>query len=114
MEVKRSRPASPILSFDAFDAPRTGRPAMRDQSRAIGRRLYDGVIATEKAEEVDAFAEGYIQNTGWRSSTTATVATSSFTRPTPWRAFVRSRRIGRNTASEHTHRHSRWQKSPIL
>jgi hypothetical protein len=38
---------------------------MRDQSRAIGRRLYDGVIATEKAEEVDAFAEGYIQNTGW-------------------------------------------------
>jgi hypothetical protein len=65
VEVKRRRPASPILSFDAFDAPRTGRPAMRDQSRAIGRRLYDGVIATEKAEEVDAFAEGYIQNTGW-------------------------------------------------
>jgi hypothetical protein len=50
VEVKRRRPASPILSFDAFDAPRTGRPAMRDQSRAIGRRLYDGVIATEVDE----------------------------------------------------------------
>ena len=29
------------------------------------RRLYDGVIATGRAEDVDTVAEGYIQNSGW-------------------------------------------------
>jgi steroid delta-isomerase-like uncharacterized protein len=48
-----------------FGAPRTGRPATREESRAIGRRLYDGVITTGNANHVDALAEGYLQNTGW-------------------------------------------------
>ena len=29
------------------------------------RRLYDGVISTGRAEDVDALAEDYIQNSGW-------------------------------------------------
>jgi predicted SnoaL-like aldol condensation-catalyzing enzyme len=29
------------------------------------RRLYDGIIATGNAEDVDMLAEGYIQNSGW-------------------------------------------------
>ncbi|MFD8001777.1 ester cyclase [Streptomyces mirabilis] len=48
-----------------FDTPRLGRPATADESRAVGRRLYDGAITTGVAEDVDALAEGYIQNTGW-------------------------------------------------
>src|ERR1700704_5775859 len=58
-ETQTPRVSDPFF-FDAFDGARTGRPATRDESRAIGRRLYDGVIATGKAEEVDALAEGYI------------------------------------------------------
>jgi predicted ester cyclase len=50
----------------AFDAPRTGRRISRDESRAVGRRLYDdGAIATGVANDVDMQADGYIQNTGW-------------------------------------------------
>ncbi|MGV9310770.1 ester cyclase [Streptomyces sp. NPDC003691] len=49
----------------AFDAPRTGRAVTSDESRAVGRRLYDGAITTGVAEDVDALAEEYIQNTGW-------------------------------------------------
>jgi predicted ester cyclase len=48
-----------------FDAPRTGRAVTRDESRAVGRRLYDGAITTGVATDVDALAEDYIQNTGW-------------------------------------------------
>jgi predicted ester cyclase len=48
-----------------FDAPRTGRRPSRDESRAVGRRLYDGAINTGVATAVDALAVGYIQNTGW-------------------------------------------------
>ena len=54
------RPGSP------FDAPRTGRRISRDESRAVGRRLYDdGAIATGVATDVDMQADSYIQNTGW-------------------------------------------------
>ena len=42
-----------------------GRPITREESRAAARRLYDGVIATGRAEDVDMVAEGYIQNSGW-------------------------------------------------
>jgi predicted ester cyclase len=48
-----------------FDAPRTGRRPTRDESRAVGRRLYDGAINSGVASAVDALAVGYIQNTGW-------------------------------------------------
>jgi predicted ester cyclase len=48
-----------------FDAPRTGHAVTRDESRAVGRRLYDGAITTGVATDVDALAEDYIQNTGW-------------------------------------------------
>jgi len=48
-----------------FDAPRAGRAVTRDESRAVGRRLYDGAITTGVATDVDALAEDYIQNTGW-------------------------------------------------
>jgi hypothetical protein len=48
-----------------FNAIRTGRPAKREESRAVGRRLYDGAIATGNPDDVDALAEDYIQNTGW-------------------------------------------------
>jgi predicted ester cyclase len=49
----------------AFDAPRKGKPVTRDESRAVGRRLFDGVITTGKVEDVEALAKTYIQNTGW-------------------------------------------------
>ncbi|MFF3663802.1 ester cyclase [Streptomyces olivochromogenes] len=48
-----------------FDAPRQGRATTADESRAVSRRLYDGAITTGVAEDVDALAEDYIQNTGW-------------------------------------------------
>jgi predicted SnoaL-like aldol condensation-catalyzing enzyme len=47
-----------------FGGPTT-RPVTREESRAVVRRLYDGVISTARAEDVDAVAEGYIQNSGW-------------------------------------------------
>ena len=49
----------------AFDAPRKGKPVTREESRAVGRRLYDGAITTGKAEDVEALSDAYIQNTGW-------------------------------------------------
>jgi len=42
-----------------------GRPISGEESRAVSRRVYDGVISTGRAEDVDAIAETYIQNTGW-------------------------------------------------
>ena len=42
-----------------------GRPITREESRAVVRRLYDGVIATGRAEDADMVAEDYIQNSGW-------------------------------------------------
>ena len=49
-----------------FDAPRTGRTISRDESRAVGRRLYDdGAIATGVATDVDAQTDTYMQNSGW-------------------------------------------------
>jgi predicted ester cyclase len=42
-----------------------GRPISTEESRAVSRRVYDGVISTGRAEDVEAVAEGYIQNTGW-------------------------------------------------
>jgi predicted ester cyclase len=44
---------------------RRGRPVSREESRAVCRRVYDGVISTGRAEDVDAVAETYLQNTGW-------------------------------------------------
>src|SRR5580693_489050 len=42
-----------------------GRPITREESRAVVRRLYDGVISTGRADDADMVAEGYIQNSGW-------------------------------------------------
>jgi len=42
-----------------------GRPVAREESRAVVRRLYDGVIATGKPEDVDVVGEEYLQNSGW-------------------------------------------------
>jgi predicted ester cyclase len=42
-----------------------GRPITREESRAVVRRLYDGVIASGRGEEADMVAEDYIQNSGW-------------------------------------------------
>jgi predicted ester cyclase len=47
-----------------FGAPGT-RPVAREESRAVVRRLYDGVITTGRPEDVEVVAEGYIQNSGW-------------------------------------------------
>jgi predicted ester cyclase len=44
---------------------RSGRLITREESRAVSRRIYDGVISTGRAEDVDGVAEAYIQNTGW-------------------------------------------------
>ena len=62
-------PASPGGLFQErlgteFGGP-GGRLVTREESRAAVRRLYDGVIATGRAEDVDMVAEGYIQNSGW-------------------------------------------------
>ena len=42
-----------------------GRPITREESRAAVRRLYDGIIATGRADDVDMLADSYIQNSGW-------------------------------------------------
>jgi len=42
-----------------------GRLITREESRGVVRRLYDGIIATGRAEDVDMLAAGYIQNSGW-------------------------------------------------
>jgi predicted ester cyclase len=62
-------PASPGGLFEErlgtdFGGP-AGRPVTREESLAAVRRLYDGVIATGRAEDVDTVAEGYVQNSGW-------------------------------------------------
>jgi len=43
----------------------SGRAISREESRAVSRRVYDGVISTGNADDVDAVSETYIQNTGW-------------------------------------------------
>jgi predicted ester cyclase len=62
-------PASPNGLFEeraGTEFGRTsGRPITREESRAVVRRLYDGVIATGRADDVDMLAEDYIQNSGW-------------------------------------------------
>jgi predicted ester cyclase len=45
--------------------PPARRPITREESRAAVRRLYDGVISTGRAEDVDMVAEDYIQNSAW-------------------------------------------------
>jgi predicted ester cyclase len=45
--------------------PPTKRPITREESRAVVRRLYDGVIATGRREDSDMVADDYIQNSGW-------------------------------------------------
>ena len=45
---------------------RGSRPISRDESRAVSRHLYDGAISTGGADDVDALAETYLQNTGWK------------------------------------------------
>ena len=47
-----------------FSGPE-GRPITREESRAVVRRLYDGVISTGRADDADMVADGYIQNSGW-------------------------------------------------
>src|SRR5580704_17288947 len=42
-----------------------GRYVPREESRGVVRRLYDGVIATGRAEDADMVADDYIQNSGW-------------------------------------------------
>jgi predicted ester cyclase len=42
-----------------------GRIVSREESRGVVRRLYDGVIATGRAEDADMVADSYIQNSGW-------------------------------------------------
>jgi predicted ester cyclase len=42
-----------------------GRRVTREESRAVVRRLYDGVISTGRAEDADMVAEDYVQNSGW-------------------------------------------------
>jgi predicted ester cyclase len=48
-----------------FGASRSGRRVTREESRAVGRRLFDGAIATGDASDVEVQAEGYMQNSGW-------------------------------------------------
>lgn len=61
-------PVSPNGLFQerlGTDFGRRGRPVTREESRAVTRRLYDGVINTGRAEDVDVVAGTYLQNTGW-------------------------------------------------
>jgi predicted ester cyclase len=41
------------------------RPITREESRAVVRRLYDGVISTGREDDVDVVAEDYLQNSAW-------------------------------------------------
>jgi predicted SnoaL-like aldol condensation-catalyzing enzyme len=45
--------------------PPTKRPITREESWAVVRRLYDGVIATGRREDSDMVADDYIQHSGW-------------------------------------------------
>jgi predicted ester cyclase len=62
-------PESPGGLFAERPGTDFGRPAgrrvTREESRAVVRRLYDGVISTGRAEDADMVAEDYIQNSGW-------------------------------------------------
>ena len=84
-----------------FDAPRTGRTISRDESRAVGRRLYDGAITTGIATDVDTLADTYRQNTGWTPdgsdylarhgrSAGAPCPMGSPCRPTSWPRMIES------------------------
>ena len=48
----------------------------REESRAVVRRLYDGVITTGRPEDVDVVAEGYVQNSGWTPNGRAAFASA--------------------------------------
>lgn len=54
-------PEKPGTTF----GPAVARPVTREESRAVVRRLYNGVIATGDPADVDIVAEGYLQNSGW-------------------------------------------------
>ena len=41
------------------------RPITREESRAVVRRLYDGLIATGREDDADVVTKSYIQNSGW-------------------------------------------------
>ena len=45
--------------------PPIKRPITREESRAVVRRLYDGVIATGRREDSEMVTDEYIQNSGW-------------------------------------------------
>jgi predicted ester cyclase len=47
-----------------FGGPES-RPVTREESRAAVRRLYDGLIATGRADDADVVTDSYIQNSGW-------------------------------------------------
>ena len=49
-----------------FDAPRSGRSIIREESRAFGRRVcFDSALATGNAADIDVMAEDYLQD-AWR------------------------------------------------
>lgn len=41
------------------------RPITREESRAVVRRLYDGLIATGREDDADVVTKSYLQNSGW-------------------------------------------------
>jgi predicted ester cyclase len=47
-----------------FGAP-AARPMSREESRGVVRRLYDGIMATGRAEDAGMVSKDYIQNSGW-------------------------------------------------
>jgi predicted ester cyclase len=47
-----------------FGGPES-RPVTREESRAVVRRLYDGLIATGREDDADIVTKNYIQNSGW-------------------------------------------------
>jgi predicted ester cyclase len=51
-----------------------GRPITREESRAVVRRLYDGVLSTGRAEDGDMLAADYVQNSGWTPDGPAAIA----------------------------------------
>jgi predicted ester cyclase len=47
-----------------FGAP-AARPMSREETRGTVRRLYDGIMATGRAEDAGMVGKDYIQNSGW-------------------------------------------------
>ena len=41
------------------------RPITREESRAVVRRLYDGLMATGREDDADVVTKSYLQNSGW-------------------------------------------------